>query len=105
MSLEELAERIARLEEKYLASQQTAILVKEDLERRLHAMNEFRDQLTRERITYLTRDMYDREHQLLVNRTVELEKSRAGALGTIGAYGSIVAIIVSVIAAYLSWVD
>ena len=91
-------ERVAALEATVEAHDKALVAAKMELDRRLGEMNQFREQISQERAKFLAREMYDREHALLSDRVTELEKSRAGALGTIGAYGSIITFVLAVAA-------
>jgi hypothetical protein len=84
-----LRERIARLEERYIGAERALNLTRDALEVRLESMNEFRSQLEKERGGYLSRDLYEREHTYLSGRISELERARANAVGSVGAYSSI----------------
>jgi hypothetical protein len=72
-------------------------LASEDINRRLNEMNQFRSQLESERGTYMTRDMYDREHTALGNRVKELEIERGNQAGKAAAYASAIGVIVVMI--------
>jgi len=65
-----------------------------DLERRLEEMNNFRDQINRERTEYLRREMYDREHASLAERVKNLEIVRGEQAGRTAAYASMVGVVV-----------
>jgi hypothetical protein len=80
------------------ADLRTAIdLASTDINRRLSEMNQFRAQLESERGTYMTRDMYDREHAALGNRVKELEIERGNQTGKAAAYASVIGIVVVII--------
>ncbi len=66
----------------------------EVLDYRLEAMNNFRDQINRERQEYLRREMYDREHANLEERIKNLEIVRGEQSGRTAAYASMVGIAV-----------
>jgi hypothetical protein len=69
------------------------------LNERLGEMNELREQITRERGIYLTRERYDAEHQLLAQRVsaLELQNSKwSGSIWMLGAAISALVIIVNV---------
>ena len=71
-----LRERIAALEATVVASKEALAIARAEIDRRLEGMNEFRTQINQERSDYLTRDMYDREHGVLVNRVTAVEQNR-----------------------------
>jgi hypothetical protein len=63
----------------------------EVLDYRLEEMNNFREQINRERQEYLRREMYDREHAHLAERVKNLEIVRGEQAGKTAAYASVVA--------------
>jgi hypothetical protein len=52
-------------------------VAKKESERRLEGMNEFRDTLTDQANTFLTREIWDREHRNLVEKIDDLKTWRA----------------------------
>jgi hypothetical protein len=64
------------------------------LEYRLEEMNNFRAQINQERMAYLPRDMYEREHDSLSERVKTLEIVRGEQSGRTAAYASTVGFIV-----------
>ena len=56
-------------------------LAREATDGRLHSMNELRQQIDRERGTYITCELYDREHQRLQADIASLRSSRDTSTG------------------------
>ena len=65
----------------------------EVLDYRLEEMNNFREQINRERTEYVRREMYDREHGALAERVKALEIIRGEQTGRTAAYASMVAFV------------
>ena len=57
---------------------------KEATDKRLESMNELRKQIDTERGTFVTRELYDREHRRLLDDIASLSKSRDSASGEKG---------------------
>jgi hypothetical protein len=64
------------------------------LEHRLEEMNNFRTQINQERVDYIRRDLYEREHAALSERVKTLEIMRGEQSGRAAAYASMVGIAV-----------
>ena len=64
------------------------------LEHRLEEMNNFRAQINLERVDYIRRDMYEREHAALSERVKTLEIVRGEQAGKTAAYASMVGLAV-----------
>ena len=62
------------------------------LSHRLEEMNNFRAQINQERLEYMRRDMYDREHASLAERVKTLEIVGGQQSGKAAAYASMVGI-------------
>lgn len=60
----------------------------DDVDRRLEAMNELRDQITSERAEYLTRTSFEDKHDGLDRRVGALEQSRSNMEGRMWAIGA-----------------
>ena len=56
-------------------------LAREATDSRLHAMNELRQQIDQERGMYITRELYDREHQRMQEEVANLRTSRDTSTG------------------------
>ncbi|MFY9647039.1 MAG: hypothetical protein WAK29_17805 [Terriglobales bacterium] len=69
----------------------------EVLDHRLEEMNNFRAQINQERVDYLRRDMYEREHDSLSERVKTLEIVRGEQAGRTAAYASTVGFVVVVV--------
>jgi len=69
----------------------------EVLDYRLEEMNNFRAQINHERMEYVRREMYDREHAALGERVKILEIGRGEQAGRTAAYASTVAVAVIVV--------
>jgi hypothetical protein len=67
------------------------------LEHRLEEMNNFRAQINLERVDYLRRDMYEREHDSLSERVKTLEIVRGEQTGKAAAYASTIGLVVIVV--------
>jgi hypothetical protein len=64
---------IAVLEERLKGAETARGLAVKDLERRLETMNEYREQLTRQSLTFLNRETYEINHKELCNKLEELK--------------------------------
>ena len=68
------------------------LLARRDIDRRLGEMNQFRDQIERERGDFLRRDMYDEQHGVLRSefdtRLKALETSKSNLEGRMWAMGA-----------------
>lgn len=88
--------------QQHAAEAEALRMARVDIDRRLDAMNQLRDQITQERGTFLARDLYDREHLRLRkefdDRLKRLETSDANLQGRILATGAILAFLLSVVA-------
>lgn len=100
-----LRERVAALEAQHNSSEESLGITRNELNRRLEEMNQFRAQIGQERGEFVRRDMYDQALALLADRIAALERSKAGALGTIGAYGSIIALLMGIAALVVYWLN
>ena len=87
-SYEGLSSRLAVLEEWQRAHPDThrleaenAVARREAVDLRLHEMNALRRQIDNERGTFITRELYDREHLRLVQDVASLRSSRDTSSG------------------------
>jgi hypothetical protein len=68
------------------------VLARKDIDRRLAEMNQFRDQIERERGEFVRREMYDEQHNSLRNdvdsRLKVLESSKSNLEGRMWAMGA-----------------
>jgi hypothetical protein len=77
------------------------VIAREDINRRLEAMNELRTQITEERGMYVLRDRHDSEYDLLRDhmdsRIKVLESSKANVEGRMWAIGALMSALVVII--------
>lgn len=71
----ELKAICAKMDLRFEASEKEVRLAREDMERRLEGMNEFRSQLSAQAGTFISRTEMRLEIEKLINRIVLLEKS------------------------------
>jgi hypothetical protein len=109
VSLREHYEMRFRLTEELFSARLNASAValevaKEDMERRLQSMNEFRAQLTSQAATFITKDGYTSEHKILENKIDDMKSwileqkgthSRAMLISSIMLGISVLALILS----------
>jgi hypothetical protein len=69
----------------------------EVLDYRLEEMNNFREQINRERAEYLRREIYDRDYSAMAERVKNLEIMRGEQAGRTAAYASVVAFAVIIV--------
>jgi hypothetical protein len=85
------------------------VLARKDIDRRLDEMNQFRDQIERERGEFLRRDMYDEQHNVLRNdvdtRLKTLESSKSNLEGRMFAIGAAITFILAVVQIFLYYVS
>ena len=60
--------RLARLEERLVASDRALELAKGEVDRRLNTMNEMREQINQERGSYVVRIEYEEKHKALLDK-------------------------------------
>ena len=89
----ELREAWQQSHEHHHAIEKEAIgLARQDMERRLGEMNQFRDQIERERGEFLRREMYDEQHSAMRTemdtRLKALETSKSNLEGRMWAMGA-----------------
>jgi DNA-binding transcriptional MerR regulator len=70
---------------------------KEELERRLESMNEFREQLEAQSRTFLTREYYESRHTALAQKIDNVDKMQAAAEARSKVYAVVVAATISVL--------
>jgi len=85
---------------KNIAASRAIDLSHVDLERRLEAMNEFREQLVQERGTYVAEAVYSVKHEELERRLRGLEAISANTAGRFWAVG-VVATLMSTVLGFL----
>lgn len=89
-----LAERIANLsrliEVQQTAADHAAKLQATEFDRRLEALNHIREEMLHRDMTYLSREVYDEQHSLIVSRVESLEALNNRWGGGIGAIAAIV---------------
>jgi hypothetical protein len=88
------------VELRYAASEAALNMAHQRMEERLGGMNELRDQISRERGAYLTRERFDAEHVTLQDRTsaLELQASKwSGSMWMLGAAISAVVVGVNIL--------
>ncbi len=73
-------------------------LSREVIDNRLERMNEFRDQIERERGEYLTRELFDATNKATLDRISSLEAWRAWSLGA----GSVLVLLAGMLGAVAS---
>ena len=87
------AEKIARLEERLQASQDSLKLAREQMDKRLEGMNEFRLQLNNQAATFITR----KEHEFLIKDIQELKQWGARLDGKASQQSVMVAYVISIV--------
>ena len=87
-----MSERDRALTAAFTAQQAALNLATKNLELRLEKLNELREEVTRDRSQYITRDRYDDAHGVLENRTAVLENFRGKVLG----FGALVSLLSAV---------
>jgi len=96
--MEATAERIKALEERLTQhevvqqreiqqAKETVEHSRQEMDRRLAEMNEFRAQLTTERASYVTRDMMDARQAIMAERIANLERSWSNMSGRLWSMG------------------
>jgi hypothetical protein len=70
---------------------------KEELERRLESMNQFRAQLEMQSRTFLTREYYESRHTVLAQKIDMLDKMQVAAEARSKVYAVVVAATISVL--------
>ena len=70
---------------------------KESINQRLHEMNNLRQQIEKERGSYLSRELYDREHKNLVDKVDAISLDQVGGKAQLWFMGAIITAIVSAI--------
>ena len=91
----ELREQWQVTHERFHELEKEAIeLARKDVDRRLGDMNQFRDQIERERGEFLRRDMYDEQHNAMRNdmdiRQKSLETTKSNLEGRMWAIGAVI---------------
>ena len=71
-----------------------------NVDKRLEAMNQLREQINQERTRYMARDYYEREHKTLSDRVTLLEQVSANFQGRLWMMGAFIGFAIAVI----SWV-
>jgi hypothetical protein len=89
----ELREQWQNTHERHHALEKEAVvLAREEVDRRLLEMNQFRDQIERERGEFLRRDMYDEQYAAMRHETEarlkSLEESKSNLEGRMWAMGA-----------------
>jgi hypothetical protein len=84
-----LREQVARLEEQLSSANFALNAATSALEHRLIGMNEFREQLNRERGMYVLQNAYDDRHAELARRIAALEIYRANIDGRFWMLGTV----------------
>ncbi len=92
---EKLEVSLARLEVRFEATQDALVHARTEMNRRMEELNDVRNR-------FLPREVFDREHaslQLRVTSTEarigSLEQSKAGLLGTVAGYGTIISFLMA----------
>jgi len=103
-----LQEVILRIEETSRLREENAErslgLAKQDMDRRLEAMNEFRAQLEKQAVTFLTTERYEACHGRLVDQIANLEKQQAAGEARAKIYAVVVAATISLLGALIVFV-
>lgn len=90
LTLDLLAERIEHermmREAEHQATQEALTAATSALEKRLEGMNEFREQLTEQTRTFLSRNEYEGKHEALIGRIAVLERQSERAAGSIATW-------------------
>ena len=81
------------VDSQFKAHNEAINLARANIELRLSAMNELREQINRERGQYLTRDRFDASHIAIESRLANLDKFAANIQGRIWAMGAVVVVI------------
>lgn len=68
-----------------------------EIDQRLESGNRFREQIQEERVHFLSRELYDREHAALGERVKLLEIVRGEQAGKAAAYASVIGVVVVLI--------
>ena len=92
-----MAERDKALRAAFLAQQEALNLATRNLELRLEKLNELREEVTKDRSAFMSRERYEDAHDVLENRVSSLEGFRGKALG----FGALVSLISAVIGAII----
>ena len=110
VSLKEYVESIvladSKLQEARFAEHARALnLAKSEIDRRLEEMNQMREQINRERSSYVTRELFDRMHATLEDRVWKVEQFKSNIDGRLLAAGGLFVLIqlaLSALAIYLT---
>ena len=87
-----MSERDRALTAAFTAQQSALNLATRNLELRLEKLNELREEVTRDRSNFITRDRYDDAHEALENKVAVLESFKGKALG----FGALVSLLSAV---------
>lgn len=68
-------------------------IAKEEVDRRLEDMNQMREQIDRERGTFVTSSVYESKHEAVVARVNLLENARANIDGRVWAAGALLVLL------------
>jgi hypothetical protein len=83
---------IVLVEARFVAAEKAIMLAKEDIDRRLDAMNELRAQITLERTEFVTRAWYTQAHDALEERLRTVEQFKSNIDGKIYMLGGLLII-------------
>lgn len=94
-----------KMDLQFVAHQQALEIALSRLDERLAEMNQFREQISTERVEFLTRSEYDREHKNVTNDVgaLKLQASRlSGSIWMLGAAISAVVVGINLIMKYVA---
>src|ERR1039457_6462933 len=65
------------------STERALLLAKEEIDRRLHGMNEMREQINRERGSFVTRDLHDRMERVLTDKISSVQKDATDKISSV----------------------
>lgn len=89
--------KLARLEERYKAQHEALAIARDEMNRRLENMNEFRAQILQERGEFVRKDWFEKVHQDSLNDINEQKNWQSNMNGRLWMLGAILTIAVVII--------
>jgi hypothetical protein len=103
-TLYDLDKQIAVLQQKAIDADKAVIVALDNLSRRLDEMNQFRAQISEERNTFLTKEVFDSKHEELAKKVDALTLAKSnqdGRLWALGVIGFICTVALNILFRYL----
>jgi hypothetical protein len=98
----QLETNIARLEERLNSYEKAVSVATAAMDRRLDGMNEFREQLKDQASKFLTKDVYESKHELIVQQINDLNISKAVLEGKASQKSMFITMAVSIVSLLLA---